>query len=129
MVSPNQMPPVPRRPFSRVLAALWLLACLAILLVLLTHPGIHGDAKSPLKILVPLYFLSFPLGHAGVTACIEIKLALYLRGWPQPGILLEGLFLWTSLTLLGYAQWFLLLPWVSRRCRQLADFLMAGHRA
>ena len=112
-----------------MLAVVWLLASLALLLLLLMHPAIHGDTKSPLKILVPLYFLSFPLGHAGVAACIEIKLALYLRGEPQPGILLEGLLLWTSLTLLGYAQWFLLLPWVARKCRQLADFLMAGRHA
>lgn len=114
---------LPRHPTARRVAAVWLAACLAILAVMLAHPGIDGESKSALRTLVPLYFLTFPLGHAGLMACIEIKLALYLREVPMPGILLEGLFLWTSMTILGYAQWFLLLPWLSRKCRQLSDLL------
>jgi len=72
---------------------------------------------------VPLYFLSFPFGHAGLMASIEIKLALYLNGATAPSILAEGLFLWTWFAVLGYVQWFLLLPWLSRKCQRLFDYL------
>src|SRR5262249_31646188 len=103
--SARHMTLLPRHAITRRIAAVWLLACFAILVVMLLHPGINADSKSPLKILVPLYFLSFPIGHAAVMGCIEIKLTLYLKGEPQPGIFLEGLFLWISMTVLGYAQW------------------------
>jgi hypothetical protein len=117
---------LPQHAFTSRVAVLWVLACVAILLVMLSHSGVPGDSRSGLEILVPLYFLSFPLGHIGLMAGIEVKLALYVKGEPLPGILHEGLFLWTSMTVLGYAQWFLLLPWLARKCRQLSDFLVFG---
>ena len=112
------------RSVRRSAAVIWLAACAVFLIVLLSQPGMPDESKSALKTLVPLYFLSFPLGHAGLTALVEIKLALYLKGAPMPGIVLEGLFLWMSMSILGYAQWFVLLPWVSRKCRQVADYVV-----
>ncbi len=96
---------IPRHRVLRRAAVLWLAASMASLFVLLTNPDIAGNARSPLRVLLPLYFLSLPLGHAGVWAISELKLELYLQGNPPPGILLEGLALWTGLTVLGYAQW------------------------
>jgi hypothetical protein len=113
----------PQHRVSRVAAALWLLVCVATLAVLLLQPGIPANERPALTVLVPLYFLSFPLGHAGLMAGIEIKLALYLNGSPAPSILAEGLFLWTSFAVLGYLQWFLLLPWLSRCCQRLFNRL------
>jgi len=67
--------------------------------------------------------LSFPLGHVGVIAGIALRLELYLKFNFVPSILSEGLYLWTALTMLGYLQWFVLLPLVAQKCRQLSDFL------
>lgn len=115
---------VPRHRALRLAAAVWLAASFVTLVVLLAQPGLDGDSRRPLKVLVPLYFLSFPAGHAGLMAFIELKLALYLQGKPAPGITLEGLALWSALTLLGYLQWFVLLPWIARKCRQVFDALL-----
>jgi hypothetical protein len=113
---------LPTHPASRRVAVLWLAACLATLVVMLARPGLYEGDRSALATLVPLYFLSFPLGHAGVMAGIEIRTALYLAG-AAPGILAEGLYLWLALGALGYAQWFLLLPLIARQCQRLLHFL------
>lgn len=101
----------------------WLLASVAMLLFTLTRPGIGMNDRAALSGLVPLYFLSLPLGHLGLVALGKLKLGLYAASRPVPGIFCEGLMLWCALTALGYLQWFVLLPWVTRKCRRLADFL------
>ena len=112
----------PKHPASRRVAALWLLACAATLVVMLLRADLHADDRTALSTLVPLYWLSLPLGHAGVVAVIRIRTALYLSGIP-PAIPAEGLLLWFALGVLGYVQWFLLLPLVARKCQQLLQFL------
>ena len=113
---------LPKHPASRRVAALWLLACLATLVIMLLRPGLYEGDRSALSTLVPMYWLSLPLGHAGVLAGIDIRTALYLAG-AAPGILAEGLYLWLVLAVLGYVQWFLLLPLIARKCQQLLHFL------
>ena len=101
---------------------LWLLVSLATLLVMLLRPGVYAGDRSALSTLVPLYWLSLPLGHVGVMEGIDIRTALYVAG-AAPGILAEGLYLWLVLSLLGYVQWFLLLPRIARACQQLLQCL------
>jgi hypothetical protein len=113
----------PRNPIMRAVATAWLLASVVMLTFTLLRPDISGNERSALVYLTPLYWLSFPLGHAGVIAGIQIRLELYLNYNFVPSILSEGLYLWTVLTALGYAQWFLLLPLVAQKCRQLSHFL------
>jgi hypothetical protein len=113
----------PRNPVMRAVATAWLLASVVMLMFTLLRPDIFGNDRSALVYLTPLYWLSFPLGHAGVIAGIQIRLELYLNFNFVPSILCEGLYLWTALTTLGYAQWFVLLPWVAQKCRQLSHFL------
>jgi hypothetical protein len=112
---------LPKHPVSRRIATAWLLACLATLIVMLVRVEIHDD-RPALSTLVPLYWLSLPLGHAGVLTVIRIKTALYVSG-AAPGILAEGMMQWIALGVLGYAQWFVLLPFVARKCQQLLQFL------
>jgi len=119
----------PRHPVMRLVATAWLLASVVMLTITLLRPDISGNDRSALVYLTPLYWLSFPLGHAGVIAGIELRLELYLNFNFVPSILSEGLFLWTALTALGYAQWFVLLPLVAQKCRQLSDFLFKRDRA
>jgi hypothetical protein len=113
----------PRHPVMRLVATAWLLASVVMLTITLLRPDISGNDRSALVYLTPLYWLSFPLGHVGVIAGIELRLQLYLNFNFVPSILSEGLYLWTALTALGYAQWFLVLPLVAQKCRQLAHFL------
>lgn len=114
---------LPRHHLTRIAATLWLLASLVLLVVTLLRPDIHGSERAALVYLTPLYWLSFPLGHLGVMAGIRLRLELYLSYNLVPSVFAEGLFLWTALTVLGYLQWFVLLPWIAGACRQLSRFL------
>ena len=113
----------PRYPVMRLVATAWLLASVVLLTLTLLRPDISENDRSALVYLTPLYWLSFPLGHVGVIAGIELRLELYLKFNLVPSILSEGLYLWTALTILGYLQWFVLLPLVAHKCRQLSHFL------
>jgi hypothetical protein len=119
----SEMTFFPRKPAMRLVATAWLLASVLMLTFTLLRPDISGNDRSALVYLTPLYWLSFPLGHVGVIAGIQIRLDLYLNFNFVPTILSEGLYLWTALTALGYAQWFVLLPLVAHTCRQLFHFL------
>lgn len=113
----------PRHPMMRLVATAWLLASVLMLTFTLLRPDITGSSRSALVYLTPLYWLAFPLGHVGVMAGIELRLRLYLELNLVPSVLAEGLYLWTVLTLLGYAQWFVLLPVLAQKLRQLSGFL------
>ena len=113
----------PRHPVIRLVATAWLLASVVMLTFTLLRPDISGNDRSALVYLTPLYWLSLPLGHVGVVAGIELRLRLYLNFNFVPSILSEGLYLWTALTMLGYLQWFVLLPLVAQKCQQLSNFL------
>jgi hypothetical protein len=113
----------PRHPALRIVATLWLLASLVLLVVTLLRPDVHGSDRAALVYLTPLYWLSFPLGHLGVMAGIRLRLELYLGYNMVPSVFAEGLFLWAALTMLGYLQWFVLVPWVAHGCRRLSRFL------
>ena len=106
-----------------------MLLSLIVLAVVLVRPELQMGERRGLSTLVPLYFLSLPLGHAGLVACNKLKLGLYVDSGFVPGIFTEGMLLWLSLTVLGYAQWFMVLPWISRRCRQLYRFLFMRNAA
>ena len=119
----------PRHPVLRIVATLWLLAAAVLLLVTLLRPEIQANDRAALSSLVPLYFLSLPLGHLGLLAVNQVKLDLYVTSQAVPGIFTEGLILWAALAVLGYLQWFVLLPWVSRLCHRLAGFLSKRYLA
>jgi hypothetical protein len=104
-------------------ATAWLLVAVALLVVTLLRPEMRADERSALSSLVPLYFMSFPLGHAGVAALSRLKVELYTGSGDVLGMHEEALLLWSSLCALGMLQWFVLLPWVARRSRRLGDFL------
>jgi hypothetical protein len=113
---------LPKHRALRRIAALWLLVCATTLVVMLMRPGLYEGDRSALSALVPMYWLSFPLGHVGVLEGIDIRTALYVAG-AAPGIFAEGLYMWLVLGLLGYVQWFLLPPLFARMCRRLLQFL------
>lgn len=113
---------LPRHRVSRRIAAAWLFFCVATLVVTLARVALHEGDRSALTTLVPLYWLSLPLGHAGIMAIIDVRTALYVAG-AMPGLLVEGFASWLVLAVLGYAQWFLLLPLVARACQKALQLL------
>jgi hypothetical protein len=113
----------PRRPLLRIVATAWLLASVVMLTATLLRPELYGNDRTGLAWLTPLYWLSFPLGHAGLMAGIRIRVELYVGPHFVPSAFVEGLYLWTVLSVLGYLQWFVLLPWISRKCCQLSNVL------
>ena len=115
----------PRHPFMRVMAALWLLAAVAMLLATLLRAEMGPNDRAALATLVPLYFLSLPSGHLAVVAFANLKIELYVGSGQVLSIVTEGLALWAALTVLGYLQWFVLLPWLARGARRLVDRLCA----
>ncbi len=118
------MKPVSRaRTFARAAALAWLVAAFILLAVTLLRPEMQANERTALASLVPLYFLSFPLGHAGVMALTSLKVELYVGHGYELGILTEGLLLWSLLTVLGVLQWFVLLPWAARQARRLLELL------
>jgi hypothetical protein len=120
----------PRHPVLRVVAAAWLLGAVVMLAATLLRPDVWGNDRAALVWLTPLYWLSFPLGHAGVMAGIWIRVELYVGPHVVPSVFVEGLYLWSVLTVLGYFQWFVLLPWMSRKCWQLSRAIFdKSHRA
>src|SRR5688500_7755368 len=111
------------RVLMRAAATGWLLVAVVLLAVTLLRPEMQANERTALASLVPLYFLSFPLGHAGVMALTSLKVELYVGHGYELGILTEGLLLWSLLTVLGVLQWFVLLPWAARKSRRLLEFL------
>jgi hypothetical protein len=101
----------------------WLLASAIMLVATLLRPDFYGSDRTALVWLTPLYWLSFPLGHLGVLAGIQLRLDLYLAHNLVPSVLAEGLYLWTVLTMLGYLQWFVLLPWGAAALSRVSRFL------
>lgn len=120
---------LPRHRVTRLIAILWLLVCLAFLALTLLQNNLYASERSALAVMVPVYFLSFPGGQIALIAISKIKLALYFSAGFSPSILSEGVFLWTFTVVLGYLQWFVLLPWVSRICWRLSTALFRSHRA
>jgi hypothetical protein len=112
---------VPRHRYLRIAAVIWLGLAAVLLVAMLARPELQADGRKALSVLVPLYFMSFPLGHAGLMAVNRLKVELYWANEFVPAIFTEGVVLWVLLVLLGYAQWFLLLPFVSRKIRWLGS--------
>ena len=110
---------VPRHGFLRIAAVAWLAVATLLLALMLLRPELQADERRALSVLVPLYFMSFPLGHAGLLAINRLKVELYWGNEFVPAIFTEGVVLWVVLMSLGYIQWFLLLPAISRKIRGL----------
>ena len=117
------MPLFPLHAVSRIAAMLWTSACLVLLVITLLQSDLYSNERSALAMIVPVYFLAFPSGHIAVVAIAKLKLALYMSTGFEPSILAECVMWWTLAVVLGYVQWFMLLPWVARKCWQWCSTL------
>ena len=99
---------IPRSFVGRVVAALWLAACIAVLVFGLTARAIHD---MPVAVTWFLIFLSFPLG-AGAVAVLGVALGSsgvpYVPFWSELPV-------WAAAIIVGYLQWFVLVPAIARK--------------
>jgi hypothetical protein len=116
---------LPRHAVTRVVAAIWLLACFAFLLMTLAKSELSVNDRSALKPLVPVYLLALPSAHVAYAVVARAKLSMYLNAGFEPDLRTEAVFLWTLTVTLGYVQWFIVLPWLARRCGRWAAALSA----
>jgi hypothetical protein len=110
---------LPEHPVTRAIAAAWALICVACLLLTLLQADLYANERRALRLLVPVYFLALPSAHLAFAAIAKTKLALYLNAGMEPALPVEAAALWTLTVALGYAQWFIALPWLAQRFRRL----------
>lgn len=108
---------LPEHPITRAAAAIWMLACFALLVATLLQADLYANERRALKLLVPVYLLSLPSAHLAFAAVSKVKLTLYLDTGLVPALPWEAVALWTLTAVLGYVQWFIALPWLAQRCR------------
>ncbi len=119
---------IPRHRAARFAAVLWVLACAVSLAAFLMHPGVESNSKTALAMLAPLYLIGTPISHAAMLAVIDIRLQIYLDDGTVLSVLAEGLAFWAFLAVLGYLQWFVLLPWLARLLQRLLARLLSPSR-
>jgi hypothetical protein len=97
----------PRGILGRVLAVLWLMSCVAVLIFGFTAREVHD---MPIAFVLFLVLLSFPLGAAAVVV-LGVTLGAsgitYIPFWSEVP-------LWCAAVLIGYWQWFVLVPSLAR---------------
>ncbi|MEX0958331.1 MAG: hypothetical protein WDZ63_03500 [Burkholderiales bacterium] len=100
-------------PFMWILAASWTAACIVALVYAFVQRGM-GETGAAFGYM--MVFLTFPAG-------LLVFIALALAGIPfvigvgaAPFLSAGGLFVtWLALVLVGFVQWFVLLPWALAR--------------
>ena len=108
---------LPRHRVARYAAGAWALACAVSLAAFVLHPAAPAG-RTALATLVPLYLAGMPASHGAMLAIIEARIRVYTEGGAL-SVTTEGLALWALLALLGYLQWFVLLPWLARLTQKL----------
>lgn len=103
---------VPKSTVGRALAAIWLLMCIGMLLFAWVQQDIHDMPEAFAWLMI---FLTMPIGLP-VTAAVgittsEVSKALGIAYQPFWDLVP----MWIAVTLAGYLQWFVLLPWLWRR--------------
>ncbi len=93
----------------RVIKLLWIFACVSTLVLTLLYRGPkYRDAV--LEELIIMSSLSFPTGFVVATSYLDaVKHATELQ---------EIFLVWIPLFVIGYLQWFVLVPFVARRIRR-----------
>ena len=110
----------PKSTIGRIAAVIWLCLCLGVLVFGYLERSLQGMAVAFTWLMV---VLSFPLGIIGVmVAGIGWSSLLQSLGYPyQP--FRDELPIWVFAVVIGYCQWFVLLPRFARRLVSLRKHL------
>jgi len=104
---------LPSSLVGKILASIWIAACAGVLIFAFVNRDIKD---TDVVVLSAMLFLTLPTGMAfiGIVSLIAMTLDSIL-GVTLPGGFIENLVVWVPMTILGYVQWFLLLPAMFRR--------------
>ena len=104
----------PTSKTGRVIAALWLAACVGMLFFAWRQRHIHDMPEAFFWLMI---FLSFPAGYVAAFAA-GVVTSLLFRSIELPyHPFWEVVPVWIIVTSAGYAQWFVLVPAIWRRIR------------
>jgi hypothetical protein len=101
---------LPQGSVGRIIAAVWVLACISLLLNELNlrnaAPHLFGDAEEMEELL--MMCLSSPAGLIGLLPTYGLHISLPEN---DPRQILLG---WSFPFVLGYVQWFIIVPFITR---------------
>jgi hypothetical protein len=103
---------MPRSNLARLLVALWLAACLALLAFAFIQRGVHD---MPVAFAWLLIFLTFPIGLAAIMVVGPVWAWISTQLGVAYDPFVDLLPYWFVLVALGYMQWFVVLPMLWRR--------------
>jgi hypothetical protein len=108
-----------------LLKLVWFTACIGVLVYafvvcgLLTEPMLRGECFLLTGIMMAL--LSFPLGLLWWVFLSAVGYGLSLAGIEIPESISVHLIVWLGFVIVGYLQWFKLVPFLLRLFRRRAD--------
>ena len=109
---------LPRTIIGKILFALWLGACIAVLVFDFIQRQIHD---TDLAFLWFMIYLTFPSGYvlAGTLGAIFFLISkVFGDALSIPGGFLPNLLFWPLFVVVGYYQWFVIVPALFRRFRK-----------
>jgi hypothetical protein len=110
----------PRTPKGRIVLALWLVACLAVLIDGFIE---RNTSEWGMVFFLLMNCLTFPSGYV-----FSLVFAAVFRFLMANGITVLNergfipiLILWPFFVVVGYLQWFVLIPWLAHRLTRLFE--------
>lgn len=98
---------------GKILASIWITACVSVPIFAFVNRDIKD---TDIVVISAMLFLTFPAGIAYVGLVTLVLMALdSLLGVTPSGGFIFNFVVWVPMAILGYAQWFLLLPAAFRR--------------
>ena len=105
----------PKSTAGRVAAVLYGLACIGVLALAITG---SSSPDNGIVIAYAMLFLSFPAGFLVAAAISAIGYVLYeTSGIIIPGSMAYDILAVVAFAAVGYAQWFIAVPWLYRKLK------------
>jgi hypothetical protein len=115
---------LPHNWIARFLLALWLAACVAVLVFAFDARDIHD---TDIAFAYLMLFLTFPIGYVFAALAGVVFYALNsMFGIVVPGGFVLNLVSWVFLVVIGYFQWFIAVPWLYRKLRSHLTLRSSG---
>lgn len=110
-----------------LIRTLWIVACIIVLVWWLYSYGLKEDLAQVLKsesqiyLLIAMVILTFPLGIPWIYLFSGLQYVLESVGIDMSGKMQADVFLlWLGFVVIGYIQWFVIVPYLIRKMRERA---------
>ncbi len=104
---------IPTSTIGRVVACTWLLACVGMVVFAWEQQGIHDMPEAFIWLMI---FLTFPIGYA-VAMVVGVVMSVLPESSAAYHPFWDLVPMWIALTVAGYFQWFVAIPWLWRKLR------------